>query len=119
MNAEKQLRSSFDRLAADKRTGVHHLALFGTLARLWKDSKYASPFAINRQRVKEASKLRSVNACDQALRELDKWAYLRYFPLQSVGHRCGKRTAAQRNAAQFNSEPEGLIRLNLTDTLSS
>lgn len=112
MNAEKHLRSILDRLAADKRTGVHHLALFGTLGRMWKDSRYASPFTINRQQVQKASKLRSVLACDQALQELDEWEYLQYFPSQTVAHRREEGTAAR-----LSPEADALVSLNLPSIL--
>ena len=121
MNAEKRLRASLNRLTADERAGVHHLALFGALTRMWKDSKYASSFAINQQRLKEASKLRSVNACDQALRELDEWEYLRYFPRNAAlsnGHRCGNH-CGRRMATPPNLEVEGLVCLSLPGVLSS
>jgi hypothetical protein len=79
MNRMQQLDPVFSQLKEDDRVASTHVALYGTLARLWKAANYATPFSFDKTMVRQASKIRSDGALDKCLQELELWGYLRYF----------------------------------------
>ncbi len=79
MNRMQQLDPVFSQLKEDDRVTSAHVALYGTLARLWRAANYANPFPFDKTMVRQASKIRSDVALDKCLQELELWNYLRYF----------------------------------------
>ncbi len=57
-----------------------HISLYVALFRLWNKYRFKNPVSINRNEMMQMSKIGSANTYTKALKELELYGFIRYFP---------------------------------------
>ena len=80
MNYITHLNKAFAIFCEDERLSPFHVSLYFSLFQYWNLAKFRNPISISRDEVMRASKIGSVNTYIRCIKELDKWAYIKYVP---------------------------------------
>ncbi len=75
-----QLNSTFQRFANDKNITPFHISLYMALFQKWNGYKFQNPIVISREEIMYISKIGSANTYTKCLKDLHKWAYIKYEP---------------------------------------
>lgn len=74
------LNKAFAIFCEDERLTPFHVSLYFSLFQYWNMAKFRNPISISRDEMMRASKIGSVNTYIRCIKELDKWAYIKYIP---------------------------------------
>lgn len=80
MNYITHLNKAFAIFCEDERLSPFHVSLYFSLFQYWNMAKFRNPISISRDELMRASKIGSVNTYIRCMKELDKWAYIKYYP---------------------------------------
>jgi hypothetical protein len=80
MNYITHLNKAFAIFCEDERLSPFHVSLYFSLFQYWNMAKFRNPISISRDELMRASKIGSVNTYIRCIKELDKWAYIKYIP---------------------------------------
>ncbi len=76
----EQLTIYINRVLADARLKRVHLSLSLALCNSWIESEFQSPYRVSRSGLMKASRIRSKATYHKALKDLQSFGYLKYFP---------------------------------------
>jgi hypothetical protein len=80
MNYITHLNKTFAIFCEDERLTPFHVSLYYSLFQYWNMARFRNPISISRDELMRASKIGSVNTYIRCIKELDKWAYIKYMP---------------------------------------
>ncbi len=80
MNYITHLNKTFAIFCEDERLTPFHVSLYFSLFQYWNMARFRSPISISRDELMRSSKIGSVNTYIRCIKELDKWAYIKYIP---------------------------------------
>ena len=80
MNYITHLNKTFAVFCEDERLTPFHISLYYSLFQYWNMARFRNPISISRDELMRASKIGSVNTYIRCIKELDKWAYIKYMP---------------------------------------